>query len=316
MKLAEIAQHLHGTAAGDGSAEILCVCGIDEHHPQAITFAENAQGVAQAEAQGFAALVIPAKLQTKLPCIAVANPRAAYAELLRLFHPAKPHQPGIHPAAIVSPSAVIAPDAYVGPYAVIEDKAEIAGKAVVEAHVIVGAGSKVGRETRLLAHVLLGAGCEIGSQCLVGAHTRITAGSAVGDDVEIGARCILENCRIAPGCRIDNMVLVRRGASLAAGTILVSHSSVLEEAQTGTFSVLAAQAVIAPQTKVGNFATIGGRVFVDADIPDGQATWSGTPPLPYRDDMRRLAQRNAVPKAVQKLQEKLTAKKRAEQKNS
>ena len=80
--------------------------------------------------------------------------------------------------------------------------------------------------------------------------------------------------------------------------------------------MLAAQAVIAPQTKVGNFATIGGRVFVDADIPDGQATWSGTPPLPYRDDMRRLAQRNAVPKAVQKLQEKLTAKKRAEQKNS
>ena len=305
MKLAEIAQQLQGTLSGDGSIEILCVCGIDEIRPQAITFAENSQGVAQAEAQGFAALVISPKLTTKLPCIAAANPRLAYAKLLELFHPQTPHQPGIHPAAFVSPGAVIAPDAFVGPYAVVEDSAEIASKAVIEAHVIVGNGSRVGPETRLLAHVRLGSNCRVGSQCLIGAHTRVTDGSVIGDDVEIGARCILESCSIAQGCRIDNMVLVRRGASLAAGTILVSHSSVLERAQTGMFSVLAAQAVAAPDTKIGNFATVGGRVFVNADLPDGQTTWSGNPPLPYRDDMRRLAQRSAVPKAVKALQKKL-----------
>ncbi|MDO5295518.1 MAG: LpxD N-terminal domain-containing protein [bacterium] len=304
MKLTELAQLLQGSVAGD-DVEIYCVCGIDEQHPHAITFAENSQSAAQAEDQGFKALVIPAKVKTNLPHITVANPRLAYAQLLQLFHPPLQYQSGIHTSAIIAPSAAVAPSAYVGPYAIINERAEIGENAVIEAHALVGTGCRIGSDTRLLAHASLGDGSSVGTQCLIGPHTRITAGSIIGDDVEIGARCILEECQIDQGCRIDNMVLVRSGAHLGPGTILVSHTTVQEGAQTGMFCVLAAEASAMPQTKVGNYATVGGRVVISADIPDGQTTWSGNPPLPHREDMRRLAQRNAVPKVVKALQKQL-----------
>ncbi len=84
---------------------------------------------------------------------------------------------------------------------------------------------------------------------------------------------------------------------------MVSHSSVHEGAQVGMFAVLAAQSVVAPQAKVGNFATIGGRAFVETEIPEGNMQWTGNPPLPYREDMHRWAQRSAIPKLVKALEE-------------
>lgn len=309
MKLAEIAEKIDGTLQGDPNLEITCVCGVDEQRPQAITFAENVKAIAQAERQGFAALVIPAKFSTKLPSIAVANARVGYAKLLNLYNPPRQHQPGIHPTAVVDASAKIDTSACIGPYAVIGARAEVCAGALVEAHAIMGADTYLGQGSRLLVHASMADKCRVGAACLIGSHTHLTDGTQVGDDVEIGARALLEGCTISPKCRLDNMTLVRRGATLAPGAIMVSHSSVHEGAQVGMFCVLAAQSVVGPNAKVGNFATVGGRVFVETELPEGNNQWSGNPPLPYREDMKRLAQRAAVPKLVARLEAALRQRK-------
>ncbi|MBQ7567462.1 hypothetical protein IJT17_01500 [bacterium] len=309
MKLSELAELLNGTVRGDGDIEIIRVCGADEQHPQAITFAEDLKSAALAERHNFAALLTSEKISTKLPCIVVSNPRIAYAKALNIFYPPRPYIPGVHPLAIVAPTAKVAASAYVGPYAIVEEGAEIADGAAAEAHTLIGANSYLGANSRLLAKASMGNNCRIGADCLIGAHTIITDGTTIGDDVEIGARCLLENCQISSKCRLDNMVLVRSEAVLAPGVIMVSHSSIMEEAQVGYFCVLAAQATIGPRAKVGNYATIGGRVFVSGEIPEGQMSWAGDPPLPYKEHMHRWAQRNSADKAVKKLQKAIKKQK-------
>ncbi len=296
MRLQEIANLVGGTIQGDADLKIACVCGIDEQRPQAITFAENLKAAAQAERQGFTALVVSSNVKTSLPCVVVDKPRVAYAKLLRAFYPQLRHQPGCHPTASIDASAQIDASAYIGPRAVIGPRTVISARAEIEAQVIIGADCFVGEDSRLLAQVSLDDKCRVGAQCLVGARTRLTEGTQVSDDVEIGARCLLEGCQIAPKCRLDNMAMMRRGSTLGPGAIMVSQSTVEADGHVGSFCILAAQAVVQSGHRVGDLAQVGGRVLVNEDIPAGEGQWSGNPPLPYHDDMRRLAQRNAVPK--------------------
>lgn len=308
MILSELASILGGELQGDPQLEIKCACGIDEQRPQAITFAENAKALAQAERQGFVALIISSTLNTDLPIIRVKNPRIAYAKALAIFNPPIERKPGCHPTSIISPTAHIDPTAYIGPLAIVADGARVGKNSVVEAQVKIGAHSILGDDSRLLAHTILGDNCQVGSKCLVGAHTQIIGGTIIGDDVEIGARCILDGCQISPKCRLDNMATMCKGSSLAPGAIMVSQSTVQENGKVGTFAILAAQAIVRPNGKVGDFAQIGGRCIVENEIPAGQGQWSGNPPLPYRDDMRRLAKRDHTPRYLREIQDKLKRK--------
>ena len=212
--LEEIARLVGGEVHGDPGHPVPGVSGLDGMVPGAMTFAENARAVKEAEESEAGALLAPPGTESRLPTVRVANPRVAFAVLLDWFHPRIPAPRGIHPTATVDPSARVDPEASIGPLAVIGPGAQVGPGCEVHARAVLGADCRVEAGTRILPGAVLGQGVTVGRQGLVGPLTSLAAGTVVGDDVEMGARCRLERCEVGPGCRLDNLVRVGQGARL------------------------------------------------------------------------------------------------------
>ncbi len=295
--LKELAEILHGELNNVEYSDIIIdeVTGLDaafQHQLEhAITFAENEKLLGEVEKAGFAAVLLPSGLNTKLPALHVANARVAFAQALELFYPTRFYAPGIHPCAVVSEQAKVDDTAYIGPYAVVGDGAVIKEHAQIYAHAQVGAGSVIGAYTRLFPGASVCENVTIGARDLIGPLTVVADKADIGEDVEIGARCSIGTCHISRGVRIDNLVDIGDGASIDPLAIIISQNCLGENVNIGKFAIAAGQCLFDKERKVGDFATVAARSRVDKDIPSGRAVWSGDPVVTHKDDMRELALR-------------------------
>lgn len=301
LTLQEVALLVGGEVHGDPAWPVPAVGGLDGLTPGAMTFAENARAVREAEESAAGSLLAPPGTESRLPTVRVAQPRIAFAVLLEHFHPPDRAPRGVHPTARVDPGACVDPDSHVGPWAVVGPGCRVGPGCEVRARVVLGAGCELGEGTRLQPGVVLGEGCTLGRGCLVGPLTSLAAGTVVGDDVEIGARCRLDRCTVEGGCRLDNMVRVGEGTHLGAHAIMVSQSAVGPGVRLGRYCIVAAHGLVTAGVTVGDGAQVAGRARVVEDLPPGQAAWAGDPALPHREELRREARRARALEAWKKL---------------
>jgi UDP-3-O-[3-hydroxymyristoyl] glucosamine N-acyltransferase len=264
---AEIAKHLNGEVAGDGSIKLTGFAPAEAAQAGDLTFAENDDYLTKAEQSAASAVLVSGEAKSKSKVlIRVANPRAAFARVLPLFFPEPELAPGIHPSAVVAASAQVDSSAHIGPLCLVGERVKIGPRCILHGSVSIGADCSLGEEVQIRPNVTLYARTQLGHR------VRIHAGAVIGadgfgyvfdqgqhlkvpqvghviihDDVEIGANVAIDRGALGPtiigrGTKIDNLVQI-------------GHNVVV-----GEHCILCGQVGVSGSTKLGNYVTLAGQV--------------------------------------------------------
>jgi len=325
LTTAEIAKVLAGEVLGDANATLTGFAQIDKAKAGDLTFAENAEYFAAAEASAATAIIVGRDFSSdKKILIRVANPRVAFARALAVFFPEPKFAPGIHPSAVIAASAQVDPTAHVGPHCTIGERVKIGANAVLQSGNFIGEDSSVGDGTNLFPNATVYARTQIGKR--VRLHAGAVIGSdgfgyvfdasfhrkvpqignvVIGDDVEIGAnssvdRGALGATVIGKGTKIDNLVQVGHNVEIGEHCILCAQVGISGSTKIGSYTVLAGQVGLAGHLKIGNKVTIGSKSGVMHDIPDGEQ-WLGIPAQPDKQAKRMMIALQRLPDLLKKI---------------
>jgi UDP-3-O-[3-hydroxymyristoyl] glucosamine N-acyltransferase len=246
--VAEVAAACGGRVGGGSDARLTGVRALESAGPESLSFVSDAKSLKRAETSRAGAFL--ARTASDVPgrtVIEVADPQQALVAVLRLFHPRRAADAGIHPSAIVDPAASVDPSAEIGPFVVIGPGTVIGTGAVVEAHSVVGARCRIGAGSWLHPHVVLydrttlGERVEVHSGAVLGADGFGYATTArglvkipqvgvvtIGDDVEIGAntcvdRAALETTSVGAGTKIDNLAQIGHNVTIGRHDVICAQ---------------------------------------------------------------------------------------------
>jgi len=325
LTTAEIAKQLAGEVLGDANTPLTGFANADAAKAGDLTFAENAEYFAAAEASAATAIIAGKDAtSTKKVIIRVTNPRVAFAKALAIFFPEPKFTPGIHPSAVIAQSAQIDPSAHIGPHCAIGERVKIGANVVLQSGNFVGDDSALGDGTNLFPNVTIYSSSQIGKRVRI--HSGTVIGSdgfgyvfdmgfhrkvpqignvVIGDDVEIGSnssvdRGALGSTLIGKGTKIDNLVQVAHNVEIGEHCILCSQVGIAGSAKVGHYVVMAGQVGIAGHLKIGNKVTIGSKAGVMHNIPDGEM-WLGTPAQPDKQAKRVMIALQRLPDLFKKI---------------
>jgi UDP-3-O-[3-hydroxymyristoyl] glucosamine N-acyltransferase len=277
-----------------------------------VYFADPAYVVALASSK-CAACITTEPLAAKAPGCAVLvadDPRAAFAEVAKLFYP-EGQSTERSPAAHVAPSAVIGEGVGLAPGAVIGAKAIIGARTSIGANAVIGPGVVIGDDCRIAANTTL-------SHCLIENRVIIHAGVQIGqdgfgfvpakdglrkvpqlgrvvvhDDVEIGANTTIDrgtagDTTIGAGTKIDNLVQIGHNVEIGRRCIIVSQVGISGSCKIGDGVVIGGQGGLADHVTVGEGAQIAAKTGVMRDVGPGEVVM-GYPARPIRQFWRDVA---------------------------
>jgi UDP-3-O-[3-hydroxymyristoyl] glucosamine N-acyltransferase len=296
LSLAQIAELVDGRLVGDGSLQITGAATLATARPGEITLADNPKLASQLARSQAAAVIVPHGFEPAgIPCIAVPNVHAAFAQVVCHFRPPRaPRRVGIHPQAVVSLSARLAPDVEIHPLAVIGDGVEIGPGCVIHGGVRILDGSRLGRDVTLFPNVVLYENTLIGNRVLVHAGAVIGAYGfgysmvsgehklsaqlgyvEIEDDVEIGACTTIDRGTYGPtiigrGTKIDNHVMIAHNCRIGKHNLICSQVGIAGSTTTGDYVVLAGQVGVRDHVHIGDKAMLGAQCGVMNDVPPGK----------------------------------------------
>ena len=327
LTVTELAKQLAGEITGDANATLTGFAMIDRAQPGDLTFAENAEYFAAAEASAATAIIAGKDFSSdKKILIRVANPRLAFAKALAIFFPEPQFAPGVHPSAVIAQSAQVDPSAHIGPHCTIGERVKIGAKVVLQAGNFLGDDSVIGDETNLFPNAMVYPRTQIGQRVRIHAGAVIGADGfgyvfdtsfhrkvpqignvIIGDDVEIGAnttidRAALGSTVIGKGTKIDNLVQVGHNVEVGEHCIFCAQVGISGSTKIGNYTVLAGQVGLAGHLKIGNKVTIGSKSGVMHNIPDGEQ-WLGIPAQPDRQAKRMMIALQRLPDLLKKVAE-------------
>ena len=329
MRLSEIQQRIGGRRTGSADPEIRGVASLERAGDSDLSFVADPRYLEYLAATRAGALLVASDLAGRLgdaglPALVVDDGHRALAEVLGLLYPAPPHQPGVHPTAVVAPDARLGADVRVDAYAVVGGGATIGDRAWIGPHVSVGRGCVVGEAAVLHAHVTLYEGVSVGARSVLhsgvrvgvdgfgyvhvdGAHRKVpqVGTCVIGADVEIGANTTIDRgsigaTEIGDGAKIDNLVHIGHNVRIGPRAIIVAQVGIAGSTQIGRYAVLGGQAGIGGHVRVGDGAQIAGQAGVFGDVPPG-AVYSGYPARPHKESLRAQAALFRLPDLLKRL---------------
>ena len=160
-----IAAVVDGTVEGDATHRLTGVSSLSAAEPHHIAFLANRKYVPAF--RGSAAGCVLVGPREAVPAgrtvIRVADAYAAFAQVVRCFHPEEAPAPRVDPRAWVADDAVVE-GATIEAFAWVGPGAVIGPGTWVQTGAVVGAGARVGRDARLMAHSVVCAGCVLGDR--------------------------------------------------------------------------------------------------------------------------------------------------------
>jgi UDP-3-O-[3-hydroxymyristoyl] glucosamine N-acyltransferase len=322
---AEIAKHLSGEVLGDSNTALTGFATADQAKPGDLTFAENEEFFASAEASAATAIIADQRFSSsKKILIRVPNARIAFAKALALFFPEPVRPAGIHPLSVVAASAQVDPTAHIGPHCTVGERVKIGARCVLQAGNFIGDDSTLADEVNLFPNVTIYPRTEIGKRVRIHAGTTIGSDGygyvldggfhrkvpqignvTIGDDVEIGANVAIDRGALGPtiigkGTKIDNLVQIAHNVEIGEHCIVIAQVGIAGSSKLGNYVVIAGQAGIAGHLKIGHQATIGAQAGVMTDIPD-KTTWLGAPAQPDREMKRQFIALQRLPDLLKKI---------------
>jgi UDP-3-O-[3-hydroxymyristoyl] glucosamine N-acyltransferase len=310
MKLSELAAKVGASVAPDaGDIDITGVASLSDANPGDLSFFGNPKYIGALRKSRATAILVPEALKEPLTpvLITVADPAAAFAQILPLFRPpALTHPPGIHPTAVVSPQATLGEDCHIGPFVVIESGARIGARCVLEAHTVVGLETTLGEDCHLHPHASVRERCTIGNRVIL--HNGVVVGAEgfgyefregrqqkipqtgtvqIDDDVEIGANSAIDRARfgrtwIQCGTKIDNLVQIGHNVTIGKHCILCAQVGISGSTRLGDYVTLAGKVGLSGHIEIGDRVMIGAMSGLAKNVPPDTIMF-GAPAQPIRE---------------------------------
>jgi UDP-3-O-[3-hydroxymyristoyl] glucosamine N-acyltransferase len=329
MRCADLALSLQAELRGDPDLQITGVAGIEEAGPGQITFVANPKYAAQARnTRASAILVTPDFPDIPVATLRLKNPYLAFARSIELFYQPPAWAPGIDPSASIHPSARIGSRAHIGPFAVIGQNVVIGDDAVILAHVVLYPGVHIGHRFFAHAHSVVREHCRIGDDVILqngviigadgfgfakdehGAWRKIpqSGPTILGNNVEVQANACIDRAsvgatRIGDGVRVDNLVQVGHGSSVADNTLLCAQVGLAGSTHVGKNVILAGQVGVAGHCHIGDNVVAIAQAGLHGDIPAGSMV-AGSPAFDHKQWLRASALFSRLPDIVKQLQRK------------
>jgi len=329
-RLVELAEYVQGMVRGDPNLPIRAIGGLHDVPEGGLTFAEEERHLKWAlQSPAAAVLTHPSlveNLRGEKSFLLHPQPRLAFAQLLALFSPFQPPEPGIHPTVVMGEECELGDEVTLMPYVVLGNRVRLGHRVRVYPFCYIGDEAQIGDDTVLYPHVVVMPRVRIGQRVILhpgaviggdgfgyvqheGVHHKIPQiGTVViEDDVEIGCHTCIDRAttgetRIGRGTKIDNLVQVAHNVQVGEHCLLVAQvgiagSTVLEERV-----VLAGQVGVKDHVRIGRGAVVGAQGGVSKNLPPGGVYW-GTPAIPHREWLQILAHLYKLPDLVKRLEE-------------
>jgi len=299
--LGQLARALGAVLEGDAQRVITGVASLDAAGPDQISFVTNPKYLPLARSSRAGALLVPTDAQDlRGPLLRAPSPQSALITLIKLFHPAPPLSPGVHPSALVAPDSRVHPEAFVGAFAVIQPRAVVGARARIFPLAYVGEGVEIGEESTVYPNVVIREGVRIGRRVIIHAgavlgadgfgyafdgraHQKIpqVGGVIIEDDVEIGAnttidRAMLGDTVVRRGTKIDNLVQIGHNVEIGEHSIIAGQAGISGSCRLGRGVMLGGQAGVADHVTIGDGAMLGAQSGVAQDVAAGErlfGTW-------------------------------------------
>lgn len=314
--LCQLQAILGGEVRGNGDRILNGVAALGEATPEQLSFVVGGKHVEAAAASAAGGLIAAPAVAERLErdLLVVANPHAAFARAVALFHPEPPACPGIHPAAEVDAGALVAADAEVAAQAVIGAGSRIGAGTRIGPGCVIGNGVEIGAGCRLYGNVTVYPGCRIGDRvtlhagCVIGSDGFGLAweGDAwvkvpqvgrvvIGNDVEIGAnttidRGALTDTVVEDGVKIDNLVQIAHNCHIGAHTAIAGCAGLAGSTRIGRRCLIGGAAMILGHIDICDGVTVSGASFIGKSIKTPGVYTSTQPHMPHDEWLRNAAQ--------------------------
>ncbi len=329
MRIDEIAARLQATVEGESGWEPTGAAPLDEAGGRQIAFA-SVGAVALASKAGCVVGPLDCSALPGRAVIRVAQPRAAFAEVLRMLYPLPVPPAGIHATALVDPAARVGAGVSIAAHTVVEAGAVIGDHSIIGPHCRIGAGTTLGPACRLYGNVTLYAQVSVGARAVLHSGSVIgadgfgfvfTAGHyekfpqvgtvELGDDIEIGAntcvdRAALGVTRIGDGTKLDNMVHIAHNCQIGRHVVIAAQTGFAGGCTVGDYAIIGGQVGVGERARIESRAVIGSGAGILSGkiVRAGEPVW-GTPARPLRQYLNQLASLGRVAELRQQMRKLL-----------
>jgi UDP-3-O-[3-hydroxymyristoyl] glucosamine N-acyltransferase len=241
------------------------------------------------------------------------NPRATFARITSLLHPAREHLPGVHPSAVVSPSARVDSSAHIGALSSVGDRAVVGPRVYVGHGCVVEEDVTLDEDVRLVASVTLCHGVTIGARTVIqpgvviggdgfgfapeqGKWLKVPqVGSVrIGADVEIGAnttidRGAIEDTVVEEGVKLDNQIQLGHNVRVGAHTVIAGCTGISGSTVIGKHCIIGGACGIAGHLTIGDGVVITGFGMVSRSLAGPGVYSSGLPITESKTWRRQVA---------------------------
>lgn len=313
--LAELARRLGAELVGDGSIVIQRIAALDNARAGDLVAIAQKKYTQSLERLHASAVIVGPELRDRvaLPRLISANPYAAFARALALFHPQPKPVAGTHATAVIEPTAQVHPSCEIGAHVVVGARACIGANCMVAPGVCIGNDVSIGEESLIHANATIYHGCRIGARAIIhsgavigadgfglaaeqGRWTKIPQIGAVfiGDDVEIGAnttidRGTLDDTIIEDGVKLDNQIQIAHNVRVGAHTAIAACVGIAGSTKIGRHCTIGGAAGIIGHLEIADKVCISAFTLVAKSI-DEPGTYTGTPPfMKHRDWLKNSA---------------------------
>lgn len=313
---------------GDARTNICGAAPLSHAGRQQVTLLDNPRHLAALRGSQAAAVVVsqayPDLDQVQL---VVSEPRVTFDALFDILHPGRePADLGRHPSASIDPSAHIGQRVQIGSGVSIARECQVGDGCILHPGVHLMDGCRLGDrcelfpgvvlypDTILESGVLVHAGSVLGAYGFGyrqqgGKHVRTSQRGwvHVESDVEIGAGVTVDRgsygaTRIGAGTKIDNQVMIGHNCQIGRHNLICSQVGLAGSCTTGDYVVLAGQVGVKDHVTLGDRLIVAAQSGVMHNL-DGNQIVQGSPAIPAKTEMQRIALVQRLPQMRQSLKE-------------
>ena len=320
LRVEEIAGQLKAAWEGQGDLEITGVAPLESAGASDIAFVGNRKAVASAAHSRAGCLLVTEDFPQGRTLIRVADPRAAFAQVVRLLFPHAAVVPGIHVSAVIGSGALIDASAAVGPLAVIGSGTRIGKRSSIGAGCAIGSDVQIGSDCVVHANVtiydnvIIGDRAVLHSGCVLGADGFgfVRTGDhyekfpqigrvEIGNDVEIGANACVDRAAlgvtlIGDGTKLDNMVHIAHNCRIGRHVVIAAQTGLSGGVVVEDYAVIGGQVGIGDKARIETGAVLGSGcgILTSKIVRKNQVVW-GTPARPLKQHLEQLANLARLP---------------------
>lgn len=312
IRLAELADKVHGHIKGDGEQLITSVATLENATSGQISYIAEKKYIPLLKKTRATAVILSEHVADQFTgnALITDNPRLGFAIIAQLLSSTEDIFKGIHPSACIDNTATIGPDVSIGPQCVVGAGVNIGSGCIIYPNVTIQAGAQIGQECIIHAGVVIGAdgfGYTQSQDQWVKVPQLGTV--IIGNHVEIGAnttidRGALENTFIEDGVKLDNLVQVAHNVRIGENTAIAACTGIAGSTSIGKRCTIGGQATILGHLQIVDDVHITASSLVTGSINKAGKYSSSIPAISGREWNKNVARLLKLDQLMRKLKNK------------